>query len=201
MNKFSDIVVHYGYAGLFTTMLIGILALPLPVETILVLAGVLAGRGKFSIVLVALSALAGCLSGISLSYLVGLTAGAKLLTRYGRYVRLTPEYVERAHNWFQTTGEWILLFAYFVTGIRHLAGLFAGMSRLEYRTFALFAYLGGTLWVTVFLSLGYILGDRWESAMAFVHHYTYIALLAAAIGLGVAYLVKRRFRKSKRQTV
>ncbi len=99
-------------------------------------------------------------------------------------------------DWFHSAGEWVLLFAYFVTGIRHLAGLFAGMSRLEYRTYALFSYAGAVMWVALFLGLGYALGDRWESALNFVHHYTYLALLIGAILAGIAYLVKRRLRRS-----
>lgn len=197
MNSLLDAIVHYGYAGLFFTMVLGVLAIPLPIETMLVGAGVLAGRGKLNLVFAGFSALGGTVAGVSLSYLLGLTIGASLLARYGKYVRLTPQYVERAHDWFHRSGEWVLVFGYFVTGIRHLSGLLAGMTRLEYRTFALFAYAGAIIWVSLFLGVGYELGDRWESAMHFIHRYTYLALLIGAIALGTAYLIKRRFRRSQ----
>lgn len=199
MNTLSHTIVHYGYAGLFFAMFIGILAIPIPIETLLVVAGVLAGRGKINVFFAGLSALAGAITGISISYWIGLTVGASLLMRYGRYIRITPAYLSKAEAWFRDTGEWILLFGYFVTGLRHLAGLLAGMSRLDYRRFSFFAYPGAALWTGLFLGLGYALGDRWESAIGFIHRYTYLAIIVGAFIAGLAYLVKRRLRKRTAQ--
>jgi membrane protein DedA with SNARE-associated domain len=196
MDPLSRSIAHYGYAGLFVMLALAIAFLPIPGETLLVIAGVLAARGKLHLALAAAASVAGCAAGISFSYGLGRTAAAPLIARYGRYVHITPEYIERVHAWFQKTGEWILTFGYFVPGVRHFTALVAGMSRLEYRTFALFAYPGAFLWVGTFMGLGYFLGDNWESAMLLVHQYTYLAITLGALIAGLAYLVKRRLRKS-----
>jgi membrane protein DedA with SNARE-associated domain len=196
MEPLFRLLAHYGYAGLFVVMVLGIVGVPIPAETLLVVAGALAARGKLLLTLAAASGLSGTVAGISISYLLGTSAASPLIHRYGRYLHITPEYLERMHAWFASKGEWLLTFGYFIPGVRHFTALVAGMSGLEYRKFALFAYSGAVLWVGVFFGLGYFLGDRWEGTIDFIHHYTWLAIGIAAVAFGIAYLVRRRIRKS-----
>ena len=107
----------------------------------------------------------------------------KLIHRYGRYMHITEEHVEKAHAWFARVGHWGLTFGYFIPGVRHLTAYAAGMSALEPPQFALFAYTGGFLWVSAFLSLGYFLGDRWEAVEKNIEGYM------KAVGIGLLILV------------
>ncbi len=97
------------------------------------------------------------------------------------------ERVHRVHDWFHRVGGFTLTLGYFVPGVRHLTAYVAGASELEYRTFALFAYPGGLLWISTFLTLGYFLGDRWNRIAGKVHKEVLIAA-------GVAGYVRARVR-------
>ena len=77
------------------------------------------------------AAFAGSACGITLSYVLGRTFGLKLIHRYGRYLRITEDHVEKAHAWFRRAGHWSLTFGYFIPGVRHFTAYAAGMSELE----------------------------------------------------------------------
>jgi len=195
-HRILEWIGQYGYAAIFGLLMFGIVGLPVPDETLLTFTGYLIYKGTLSLPAAFSTALAGSACGITLSYWLGRSFGLALIHRYGRYVRITPEHVERAHAWFQRVGHWGLTFGYFVPGVRHLTAYAAGISGLEGRTFALFAYAGACLWVSAFLSLGYFLGERWEAVEQDIHHYLLLATLAAAMVLA-AWLVWRKLRGAK----
>ena len=188
---------QYGYAGLFAGLLLGIAGLPIPDETLLVFCGYLIFKGRLSFLPAFLSGLAGSMCGISLSYYLGRSFGRKVIDRYGRYLRITPEYVERAEHWFHRIGGLSLTVGYFILGVRHFTALVAGMAGLRYRTFAAFAYPGAAIWVALFLTLGYAFGERWEHTSELVHRYTLIVTAAGAAIAAVVWLV-RRWRLKRR---
>ena len=192
MDSLLQWVAHYGYAGLFGLLILGIVGLPVPDETLLVFSGYLMAKGQLRPVWLFLAAFGGAASGISISYRIGRILGYKLVDRYGRFIRLTPERLERVHQWFRKTGNWLLAIGYFVPGLRHFTALVAGMSGLEYPIFALFAYAGGALWVTVFLTLGDFVGEQWQSMLTLVHRYTLLIIVVVTVGLAVFFTVRKR---------
>jgi membrane protein DedA with SNARE-associated domain len=173
-------LTQYGYAGLFGLLLLGILGLPVPDETLLVFCGYLIYRGRLNFFGAFISGFAGSLCGITLSYYLGLWFGRTVIDRYGRYLRIRPHDADRVSLWFQRIGYWLLTIGYFIPGVRHFTALVAGMSRLNFRTFACFAYPGAAIWVALFLTLGQIFGERWENTSKEVHRYTIIVTLALA---------------------
>jgi len=178
--------------------MLGIAGLPVPDETLLTLTGALVARGQLKLPFAFAAALCGSASGITVSYLLGRTFGLKLIHRYGKYLRIREDHLEKAHAFFDRAGHWGLTFGYFVPGIRHFTAYAAGMSNLDAPHFAVFAYAGAILWVSTFLSLGYFLGDRWETVERNIHHYLVIATVAAAIGL-IVWLVWRKRRSRARK--
>src|SRR5580693_6637042 len=93
-------ITQYGYFAIFLLLVCGIVGLPVPDETLLTFTGFLVYKGNFSLPLAFAAALAGSLSGITVSYTLGRTFGLKLIQKYGRYIHLTPDRVEKAHAWF-----------------------------------------------------------------------------------------------------
>jgi membrane protein DedA with SNARE-associated domain len=156
-------ISQYSYLAIFVLLAFGIVGLPVPDETLLTFTGYLIYKSHLSPPMAFATALGGSASGITISYSLGRTFGMPLLHRFGKYVHVTPERLERAHQWFERAGHWALTFGYFIPGVRHLTAYAAGMSGLAPHTFAIFAYLGASLWVGTFLSLGYFLGDRWQT--------------------------------------
>jgi membrane protein DedA with SNARE-associated domain len=188
-------IAQYGYLAIFSLLVLGIVGLPVPDETLLTFTGYLVFRGHLSLPLAFLSAFAGSTCGITLSYTLGRIFGLVLIHRYGRYLRITEEHVEKAHAWFRRAGHWSLTIGYFIPGVRHLTAYAAGMSELEYPTFALFAYTGAALWASTFIALGYLLGERWQAVQANIHHYL-VGCAIALVVLAAAYLAWRKwFRK------
>ncbi len=189
-------ITQYGYLAIFLLLVFGIVGLPVPDETLLTFSGYLIYRGNLSAPLAFATALAGSMSGITISYSLGRSFGHALLVRYGRYLHLTPERIERAHGWFSRIGHWALTFGYFVPGVRHLTAYAAGMSEVEPRQFALFAYSGSVLWVLSFLSLGYFLGERWQDVQRHVDQYLIGGSIALAV-LVAAWLAWRKWRERR----
>src|SRR5207253_10228997 len=68
-------------------------------------------------------------------------------------------------SWFERRGRWTLLVGYFIPGVRHLTGYVAGASELSFPNFALFAYTGAFCWATIFITLGYVLGEQWNRVL------------------------------------
>src|SRR3954469_23294086 len=185
-------ISHYGYAGLFVLLVLGIIGLPVPDETLLVFSGYLISKGRFQPLLAFASALAGSVCGISISYLLGRTLGHAAVERYGRFIHLTPAKVERVHQWFKRFGNWLLSVGYFIPGVRHFTALVAGMSGLEFRVFAPFAYVGAAVWVTFFLSLGYWFGENWQSIILLTHRYTLPLALLLCGAVAIVWVLRIR---------
>jgi membrane protein DedA with SNARE-associated domain len=99
-------------------------------------------------------------------------------------------------------GHWALAFGYFIVGVRHVTAIVAGMSKLQFRSFALYAWSGGAVWVLSFILLGYTFGEQWRSIEELVRRdmvYASLGLLAAAALALIARQILRRRRLASAQ--
>ncbi len=198
MELIFDWISRYGYFGLFSLLVLGILGLPIPDETLLTFAGYLIFRGKLRPAPTYCAALAGSMCGITLSYTLGRVTGYFLLEKYGPRLHIKMDKVRRVHDWFHRIGGLTLTFGYYVPGVRHLSAYVAGASELELRTFALFAYAGAALWSATFITLGYLLGDRWRRVPELADETGLFVAGAAVVVLGAGYSMWR-WRRAKRR--
>ncbi|HLH03762.1 MAG TPA: DedA family protein [Bryobacteraceae bacterium] len=185
---------HYGYPALFALLMLGIVGLPVPDETLLTFCGYLIWKHTMHPAAALLTAIAGSATGITVSYLLGRSYGHRVIYGYGKYIGLTAERLARVHAWFDRTGPWLLAIGYFIPGVRHFTALVAGTTELRWPTFALFAYAGAAVWCSVFLTLGYVVGENWQHAFALFHKYT-LEASAIAAALIVAWWLFGRRRK------
>jgi membrane protein DedA with SNARE-associated domain len=186
----AEWLARLGPFGLFALQMFGIFGLPIPDETVMVLAGALIRRGELNPTLTWTAAAAGAMAGITVSFAMGRLGGRALLAR-SRLVRHVPRSsLERAERWFEGFGKWLLVFGYFIPGVRHVTAIIAGASGLPTRAFALAAYAGAVLWVSCFLLIGYGLADEWRTILADVHRYAVLLTVVAAAGV-TAYLLLR----------
>jgi membrane protein DedA with SNARE-associated domain len=190
-------ITQYGYLAIFLLLVLGIVGLPVPDETLLAFSGYLVYRGRLELPMAYATALAGSISGITISYWLGGTFGIAVIHRYGKYLRISEEHVQKAHRFFQRAGHWSLTFGYFVPGVRHLTAFTAGMSDLAPATFALFAYSGACVWVASFIGLGYFLGERWQAVEGDVERYLGDIAIACVIALAT-YLAWRKWGRKSR---
>jgi membrane protein DedA with SNARE-associated domain len=194
LQTILDWVAAYGAPALGLLLMLGIVGLPVPDETLLVFSGYLIYRGTFQAHTTWVAAAAGSISGITISYILGRTLGFRLIHRYGTRFGATEARLNRVHHWFKGAGHWGLTFGYFIPGVRHFTALIAGATGLEWHTFTLFAYGGAALWVSLFLGIGYLLGEQWKHASEHAHQILLAASIAAAIALAVFLWVKRPWR-------
>jgi membrane protein DedA with SNARE-associated domain len=193
-----DAVFHwittYGYGMLFLLLMLGVVGLPVPDETLLVFSGYLISKGDFHLLPTWLVALCGSWCGITLSYTIGRTLGLGVVHRYGKYLHITQERMDRVHRWFDRIGHWALLVGYYIAGVRHFTAIVAGTSGLRYVSFAAYAYTGGLLWVSTFLTIGYYIGENWKQVSDVIHHYLlYISI--AVVALAAAYYIAVRKKR------
>ena len=184
MSTPFDGILQYGYLGMYGLLAAGVVALPVPEDSILIVAGCMIARGRWAFAPTWTAAAAGCMSGITVSYLLGRFVGLAKLNRLGQWVGLTAERRDRAEAWFHRVGKWSLPIAYWIPGIRHVSALTAGASHLRFPVFILFAWSGACIWVTTLLSLGYLVGEEWERELPQARQpqlWLLIALCAAGI--------------------
>jgi membrane protein DedA with SNARE-associated domain len=164
-----------------------------PGETVLILAAVYAGSGRFNIVLVALLGFGGAVLGDNIGFAIGHFGGRRLAERYGRYIFLTPERLDRATRFFDRHGGKVITIARFVEGLRQANGIIAGTIGMHWARFLLFNAIGAALWVAVWTSVGYFSGSHIDTIYSDVTRYvTYLGI--AIGGLLLAYITRRVLR-------
>lgn len=202
LDKFLHWLTEYGSFALFLLLALGLIALPIPEETLMILAGILISQNKINFPETIAAAYLGSICGITGSYLIGRTAGLFFLEKYGKWVGIKNHHIEKVHNWFEQYGKWTLPIGYFIPGVRHLTGLCAGVTKLNLKDFALFAFLGAFFWVSTFISIGYFFGDHWVVIYNYVESRlddfisAGIALGFIGIGAYIYFKVKKNSRRS-----
>jgi membrane protein DedA with SNARE-associated domain len=185
-------LTSFGAPAVFVLLMLGVFGLPIPDETVLLLAGVLVGRGQLAALPTAAAGASGAIIAITVTYALGRFAGLPFLLRYGDRIHIHRSLVARVGRWFDRFGKWLLTVGYFLPGVRHVTAFVAGASSLSAGTFATFAYTGAILWVLCFLSIGYLLGDQWTALVSELHRRATIVIIA---GAGVSVLLWRKGRR------
>ncbi len=189
-------ISHYGYFGIFSLLVLGIVGLPVPDETLMTLIGYLIYKGNLQLLPAFLSAYLGSIIGISISYAIGSTFGHYALIKYGHFIHITEERLKKAHNWFEKIGRWALLIGYFIPGVRHVVAILAGTSELQRWEFALFAYTGAFLWASTFISIGYFFGEKWEIILRKVHHHFFLFAIFLFIAIVAGFYIRSKMRST-----
>ena len=192
----QQIMQDFGYLGLFLLLLIENLFPPIPSEVILPLAGFLVGRGEFVFVGALVASTAGALVGALILYALGRWGGRTLVLRYGRFLRVTDKDLDRADGWFDRYGNWIVLLARLIPGIRSIISIPAGTLKMPLLQFTVLTTIGSALWNTLLIGLGVFLGRNWEVVSARVGAASDVVLVVTAVATAVALLVfgLRRWR-------
>ena len=149
----------YGLVAIFVLIYLESLGAPLPGESTLIGASVLAARGDFPIVAVFLLVWVAAVLGDSTGYAIGHFGGRPLLRRYGWVVRLTPARLSELEGLFRRRGPLIVVGARFVVVLRQLNGLVAGSVAMPWRHFVAANIVGAALWAAVWTFGPYFLGD------------------------------------------
>ena len=151
---------HYGYIAIVGLLILEDFGVPVPGETVLILGAVYAGTGRLNIALVALLGFLGAVIGDNIGFAIGHFGGRTLAERYGRYILLTPERLDKATGFFERHGGKVIVVARFIEGLRQANGIIAGTTGMHWARFLMFNAIGAALWVAVWTSIGYFSGSH-----------------------------------------
>ena len=189
-------LIHWGYWGVAAFLLLENAGVPLPGETVLLLASVLAFKShELRLPWIIVVGTIACTAGDNIGYLIGSAGGRPLLERWKNFFHVKDEHIHSAEELLHRYGPIAIFFARFIAGARIVAGPLAGVLRMHWKTFALFNFLGAVTWVTVIASIGYIFGSQLDRLLATVKHVELAFLILLLIGLAV-YLWRRKKRNS-----
>ena len=179
VNHLQGWLQTYGYLAIFLVVAMESAGIPMPGETILVAAAILAGQGKLHLPWVIGAAAAGAIIGDNCGYWVGREFGFPLAYRYGRYIRLDEKRLKLGQYLFLKQGGKIVFFGRFVAVLRAFAAFLAGVNHFNWERFFLFNAAGGIVWASIFGTGGYLLGRAFED---YAKPVGIVALALAVVG-------------------
>ena len=188
----------YGYWVVFFGIMLENAGLPVPGETVLLFAGFLAFHGQLHLSRAILTAIAGATIGDSLGYAIGHFGGTALVRRLrGRFL-MSARHYDRAQALVLKHGHWAVFVARFITGLRVLAGPFAGAFLMPYPRFLLFNFSGAVVWAITIGYVGFLFGSNWGRLVRLFKEADLVILAIVLLGAVVAIIVSfRRRRRAK----
>ncbi|WP_261132155.1 DedA family protein [Bacillus sp. Marseille-Q3570] len=183
----------YGYWIILVTLFCGVVGIPAPEETFLVLIGMLTAQHHFEMVWTGLSAFCGCLSGMVIAYLIGRFLGLPFLNKYGGFLKVTPARWERMSAKFHRYGTLTILFGLFIPGLRQLAPYIAGTSRYPFAGYIVFSIIGSALWALSYIVIGFFIGDQIP-----LNYLPWVGVAALLLFAGTIWIKKRSVKGGSR---
>lgn len=197
LNALSSPLEHYGLWAILLLVFLEDFGIPVPGETVLIAGAVFAGSGRLNIVAVGVAGFVAAVLGDNVGYAIGRFGGHALVLRWGKYVFLTPERMEKAKSFFNRHGGKIIVVARFIEGLRQANGIIAGITEMHWLRFAGFNVLGAGLWVGTWVSVGYFAGQHITTIYDYINRYSLYALIAVVVALAVwiGLRLRRRHRR------
>ncbi len=196
MIDLAPIIRQWGYLAIAGVVVLGNVGLPVPEETVLILAGYLVWDGQLRLIPTLLVGILSAAAGDNAGYWVGRVYGRRAVDRYALRIVGTPERLGQMRRFLRRYGVAGVVAARFLPGLRFLGGPLAGAAGLPVLPFALANLLGATLFVPYAVGLGYALGyglgeyvERVQRITGFVEY----ALLAIGI-IGLSAVGRRVVR-------
>lgn len=195
-----SVIEQIGLLGAGLLIALETVIAPLPSEVVLLLSGFNVSTGSFPYIGAILVTTMGSLLGASLLYALGYFFSEErlehLFSRYGKYVGVTVADLQKTMSWFERHGTPLVLFGRLIPIIRSLVSIPAGLIEMNFAKFIALTALGSGVWNTLWISLGFYLGENWHIAEEYSSIIDYVAY--TALGLGFLYLVYRILSRRRR---
>ncbi len=186
-------LVLHGYWAVGLALLLENAGVPVPGETILLLASLLAySQHQLQLPWIILIGTLAATAGDNIGFTLGYYGGRPLLERYQNLFRMRSSTLRKGELLFERYGALTIFFARFVFGMRVIAGPMAGVLRMPWRKFLVFNFLGALLWVSVISGSGYLFGRHWEHLQEGVKRFDVIVAICAVLFLLALWWRNRR---------
>lgn len=191
-------VDDYGYLILFLGVMLENASLPVPGETILIIASFYSHHGHLTLGYVILLATVGCILGDNISFYLGRRLGRPFILQYGRYVLITHTRLFHVEQFFERHGDKTIFIQRWITGVRVIGALVAGTTQMPWPRFLLFNCLGAVTWVTAISLMAYFFAVNLQLLITILSRSGWV-LLGLLVLVGVFIYFKRR-HMADRQT-
>lgn len=184
-----------GYIGIALLMALENIFPPIPSELIMPLAGFTVSQGKLEFFYVVIAGTIGSVLGASPWYFLGrywgLKRTKKIADKYGKWLTVSGEDVEKAKTWFDRRGYAATAVGRLVPGIRTYISIPAGISKMPIIPFLIYSTAGSTVWVALLTYAGYILGENYERVGAYLKPFS-VFVLVAVLAISIYWIIKRK---------
>ncbi len=184
-NFVINLIMNYGYFGMFLGMVLEAVIIIIPSEAILATGGILASKNIFTFKLAFITGLLGSIFCAIVIYFMGYFGGRTFIKRYGKYFFMKEEELEKSDSWFNKYGLLSALIGRNIPIVRTLISLPIGIMKLSFTKFLIYTTIGSIPWTLAFVYFGYKLGDNW------IIINTYLSYLKGPIKLLIIILVLR----------
>lgn len=199
INWATDLIDAIGVLGVAALVALENIFPPIPSELVLLLTGFNVSESRFGYVEGVLAATIGSVVGAWFLYGVGRLLDDDRLERFlatiGKVVGLRRDDVHKGFQWFERHGTLVVLFGRLVPVVRSVVSIPAGAERMPLVRFSLLTAGGSLVWNSIWIGVGWGLGDQWEKAGKWGDVIQYVAVGLIAVGL-VALIVRARRRRS-----
>ena len=196
LDSLRQAIVLYGYWAVGVALLLENAGIPVPGETILLLASFMAySEHDLRLSWIVVVATVAATVGDNLGFALGYHGGRPLLARYQSLFRIQKSTIERGERLFERYGAATIFFARFVFGMRIIAGPMAGVLRMSWKKFAVFNFLGAAVWVGVISSVGYFFGRHWDKLERGMKRFD---VVVAVVVVAIAVFLWWRGRRAER---
>lgn len=196
--KLSEIalglIAQTGYAGIFILSALESCAIPIPSEVVVPFSGFLAVSGRFSLPVVILVATVANLVGAVVLFWIGKSGGRRFLERYGKYVLIHQQDIERGHAWFKKYGDLAIFWSRMLPVARTYVSLAAGVAEMNFYKFSLYTFFGSLPWNAALAIIGYKAGENWRILEIYFRKFD-VLIMVIIIVLIVFYLWKHLPKK------
>jgi membrane protein DedA with SNARE-associated domain len=198
LNSLAGPLGDFGLWAILLLVLVEDFGIPVPGETVLIAGAIFAGSGRLNIVAVGVVGFCAAVVGDNIGYGIGRFGGRRIADRWGKYVFLTPERLDKAEAFFDRQGAKIITIARFIEGLRQANGIIAGITKMHWLRFIAYNALGAALWVGTWVSVGYFAGQHITAIYDAITTYSVYAAIGAVV-LIAAWVVHRlhKHRKSR----
>jgi membrane protein DedA with SNARE-associated domain len=184
----TQLIATLGYPGIFITMTLESMLVPIPSEAVMPFVGFLVYEGKMDIWTAVLVSSMANLAGSLIAYAVGRYLGRGFIQKYGKYLLLNMHHLELTEQWFTKYGSVAVLFARMLPVVRSIIALPAGIGKMNIWRFCLFTFIGSIPWNLGLIYAGYVLKENWgvlEKYTIYIDIIAVTAVVAVLVYLGV----------------
>ena len=193
LDLLRGFLANYGYWAVAAMLLLENAGLPVPGETILLLASFLAfSEHRLRLPYIILIGIFAATIGDNLGFALGYYGGRPLLDHYQKIFRVPSPVLARGEQLFHRYGAPTIFFARFIFGMRVIAGPLAGVLRMPWCQFVVFNLMGAVLWVTVISGIGYLFGRHWDLLLRYIRRADVAITIVAVMVVLAIWWYRRR---------